>query len=86
MKTILIFVFSHLLASPVFAVIWLANCLDILGIDGERKLVKVGETFSGVTLKSAESEEAVIETSGEKQSVVSFKGLIVNMLAPRKRD
>jgi len=86
MKTILIFVFSHLLASPVFAVSWLANCLDILDIDGERKLVKVGETFSGVTLKSAESEEAVIATSGEKQSVVSFKGLIVNMLAPRKRD
>ena len=38
----------------------------VLTVDGERKLVKVGQTFKGVTLVAAYSRTATLEVDGEQ--------------------
>ncbi|MFT4520905.1 MAG: aspartyl protease family protein [Halioglobus sp.] len=39
----------------------------VLKIDGERKMLRVGQTHHGVTLVSAEAESATIQVGGKKQ-------------------
>ncbi len=43
----------------------------ILSIDGQRKLLKVGQTFNGVTLVAAYSTTATLEVDGQ-QTVLGF--------------
>lgn len=41
----------------------------VLKIDGQRKMLKQGQTFAGVTLVSAQADSAVVEYGGQRQTV-----------------
>ncbi len=57
--------FSTVLAATEVKVIALFTDKAYLQVDGEQKVVKKGETFNGVLLKSASGRGAIVEIDGE---------------------
>lgn len=53
------------LAAPAIQVEGLMTDAAILQVDGERKMLRVGDTFKGVTLVAAYSRTATLEVGGE---------------------
>lgn len=53
------------LAAPAIQVEGLMTNAAILQVDGERKMLRVGDTFKGVTLVAAYSRTATLEVGGE---------------------
>jgi aspartyl protease family protein len=53
------------LAAPTIHVEGLLTDAAILQVDGERKMLRVGDTFRGVTLVAAYSRTATLEVGGE---------------------
>jgi len=56
----------------------------VLVIDGRRELLRQGEAKSGVTLLSADTEKAVIETAGRQQTVKLSDRITSNFSAPER--
>lgn len=62
----LLWLASSALAAPQIEIEGLFTDAAVLRIDGERKMLKVGQSFRGVTLLSAYSETATLEYEGEE--------------------
>lgn len=62
---------SPLAASPVIEIEALFTDAAVISVDGQRKMIRVGETFKGVTLLSAYSRTATLEVDG-KQMVLGI--------------
>lgn len=58
----------------------------MLKIQGQSKMLKVGQSFAGVTLVSADSKGAVIEMDGKRQQVVVSQRISGQYQAPVKRE
>lgn len=57
----------------------------MLKIQGQSKMLKVGQSFAGVTLLAATSEVAVIEINGKRQEVVVSQRITGNYQTPTER-
>ncbi len=56
----------------------------LLQIDGEQKIVRVGETFKGVLLKSASGRGAVVEIDGQSLALGLNQSIAGNFKAPTR--
>ncbi len=56
----------------------------IIEVDGERKRLKKGDSFAGVTLLSADSEKAVVEIEGERKTLRVGRRIGTNYRDPEK--
>ena len=54
----------------------------MMKIDGQSKMLKVGQSFGGVTLLESTSQAAVIELNGEKQQVTVSQRISGNFQQP----
>ena len=54
----------------------------MMKIDGQSKMLKVGQSFGGVTLLESTSQSAVIEMNGEKQQVTVSQRISGNFQQP----
>lgn len=64
----------------------LFNNAAMLRIDGNRKLLRRGETFGGVTLVSATAEEAVVEVGGKRHSLGMSRRIGTTYQEPAGRE
>lgn len=58
----------------------------VLMINGQRKTLRAGDTFQGVTLVSADARAAVLEINGERQTVGLNRMITTQYAAPDKRQ
>lgn len=58
----------------------------VLMINGQRKTLRAGESFQGVTLVSADARTAVLEIAGERQTVGLHRMITTQYAAPEKRQ
>ena len=57
----------------------------VLKIDGQRKMLKVGETFNGITLIAAYSRTATLEVDGQQMVVGISRRIGANYQEPKER-
>ena len=58
----------------------------VLKIDGQRKMLKVGETFNGITLIAAYSRTATLEVDGQQMVVGISRRIGSNYQEPKERQ
>jgi aspartyl protease family protein len=56
----------------------------IIEVDGERKRLKTGDSFAGITLLSADSEKAVVDVQGERKTLRVGRRIGTNYRDPEK--
>jgi aspartyl protease family protein len=72
--------------SPEVEVHGLLKDAAILGVNGQRKLVRVGESLDGVTLVQASSRSATVEIDGESHELMMSTRITSNYEVPDVRE
>jgi len=72
-------------ASPVIEVEALMTNTAVLKIDGQRKTLKVGQSFGGVTLVAAYSRTATLEVDGQQMVVGISRRIGANYQEPKEQ-
>lgn len=72
--------------SPVVEVQGLFNGAAVLNVDGQRKMLRVGQTLGGVTLVKADSEAATLEINGERHVLGMSQRISSNYQVPESRE
>ena len=73
------------LASPIIEVEALMPNTAVLKIDGQRKTLKVGQSFAGVTLVAAYSRTATLEVDGQQMVVGISRRIGSNYQEPKEQ-
>jgi len=58
----------------------------VLMINGQRKTLRAGTSFEGVTLISADANAALLEINGERQRLGLNRNITTNYVAPERRQ
>jgi aspartyl protease family protein len=58
----------------------------LLKVDGEQKLLKVGQTWKGIALLEATSKQGLADINGERQTLTMSKHITSNYTQPEKRS
>jgi len=58
----------------------------MLSIDGQRKLLKVGQSLAGVTLVSATSQQAVVDIDGQRHTLTMSRRIGATYHQPSNRE
>jgi len=72
-------------ASPVIEVEALMTNTAVLKIDGQRKTLKVGQSFGGVTLVAAYSRTATLEVDGQQMVMGISRRIGANYQEPKEQ-
>ncbi len=85
LSCLLFFAAPALTADPQIEVEGLMTDAAVLKIDGERKMLKVGQTFKGVTLISAYSRTATVEVDGQQMVLGISRRIGANYQEPAEK-
>lgn len=69
-------------ADPAVTVEGLLPNAAVLNVDGQRKLLRVGQSFGGVTLTASSRENVTIEVNGQRQVLGLSRRIDGNYAAP----
>ncbi len=72
-------------AAPIIEVEALMTDAAVLKIDGERKMLKAGQSYKGVTLVSAYSRTATLEVDGKQQVVGLSRRIGADFQEPKEQ-
>ena len=76
---------SAVAAAPTIEVEALATDAVVLKVDGQRKMLRVGQTFNGVTLVAAYSRTATLDVEGERMVLGISRRIGSNYEEPKSK-